>query len=94
MFGNRILKVLALAVVWIMLVTSLISCGPTPEPTQPPAVAEPTEVVVEPTKVPEPTEAPPPTEAPAHRGTPTTGRGNEHRHRHPRGPSGIQWSRE
>ena len=73
MFSGKAIKALALAALLIMLATTLIGCGATPEPTKPP---EPTEVAVEPTEAPEPTKAPeeptaapeptevPPTEAP------------------------------
>ena len=57
MISDKGLRVLALALVCVMLATSLISCGPTAEPTRAP---EPTEAAVEPTEAPEPTKAPEP----------------------------------
>ena len=60
MVRNRMIKVLALALLCSMLVVSLLSCGGTEEPA-PPAEAEPTTAAeVEPTEAAEPTEAPEP----------------------------------
>jgi peptide/nickel transport system substrate-binding protein len=75
MRSEKSLRLLAVALVCALLATSLLSCGPTPEPTQAPGptaaveIPEPTKVpepteAPEPTQVPEPTEAPAPTEAP------------------------------
>jgi len=61
MFSEKAIKALALVTLLVMLATTLIGCGATPEPTAPP---EPTDVAVEPTDAPEPTKAPGPTEAP------------------------------
>jgi peptide/nickel transport system substrate-binding protein len=75
MRSEKSLRLLAVALVCALLATGLLSCGPTPEPTQAPGptaaveIPEPTKVpepteAPEPTQVPEPTEAPAPTEAP------------------------------
>jgi peptide/nickel transport system substrate-binding protein len=62
MFGSRNGTALGVVLVCIMLVTSVIGCGPTEEPTQ---VPEPTQAVVEePTEAPEPTQPPEATQAP------------------------------
>ena len=67
MSGGKSYRTLAFVVVCIMLLSSLIGCGATPEPTTAPtqeAAPEPT-TAPEPTEAPAPTEAPPPTEPPA-----------------------------
>ncbi|MGD8474258.1 MAG: hypothetical protein PVH59_09040, partial [Anaerolineae bacterium] len=69
MFGEKAFKSLALLTLFVLLVSSLIGCGATPEPTAAPeatdVVAEPTEAAEEPTQAPEPTEAAEePTQAP------------------------------
>jgi peptide/nickel transport system substrate-binding protein len=60
-FGERMFKALALLLTLVLVVTGLVSCGATPEPTEAP---EPTEVAVLPTEAPEATQAPEATEAP------------------------------
>jgi peptide/nickel transport system substrate-binding protein len=69
MLGDKAFKALALLMLFVLLASSLIGCGATPEPTAAPeatvAVAQPTEAPEESTAVPEePTAAPEPTEAP------------------------------